>query len=217
MSKKNNLPFVLLVEGNNDFHIVCSLCQHYGVKENFNIIPHVGVNEAITEFQICLKNPSAYRKIGIIVDADNNIDGRWQQLMSILKKGGKYDCDNPGLPSSGLILQPKDEFDSTVGVWVMPDNTNKGMIEDFALNMIEPTDPLLEKAETTLREIEQDGLQRYKDVHRSKAKIHTYLAWQDEPGKPIGQSITTKILNAESNTAKMFTDWLKRLFDVGSV
>ena len=213
MSKKKNLPFVLLVEGNNDFHIVCALCQHYNIKENFDVIPNNGIDTAVRKFEVVLKNPSAYRKIGIVVDADNNADSRWQQLLSILKNTGKYECDSLELPVSGLILKPKEDFDSTVGIWIMPDNVNKGMIEDFALSMIEENDKLLEKAELTLCELEKDGLQRYKDVHRSKAKIHTYLAWQDEPGKPIGQSITAKVLKPESKTAKVFAKWLEQLFD----
>lgn len=212
MSKINDNPFVLLVEGNNDFHIVCSLCLYYNVKENFRVKQCDGIDAAINTFELFLKNPSAYRKIGIVVDADNNAESRWQQLLSVLGNTGKYDCNNLELTSSGLILKPKDDFDSTVGIWIMPDNTSKGMIEDFALNMIEQSDPLLEKAESILRELEQDGLQRYKDIHRSKAKIHTYLAWQDEPGKPIGQAITAHILNPRNETAKDFVGWLERLF-----
>ena len=55
--------------------------------------------------------------------------------------------------------------------------------------------------------------QRYKQVHRSKAKIHTFLAWQDEPGKPIGQAITARILNPDAEEAKAFIGWLNKLYD----
>ena len=57
------------------------------------------------------------------------------------------------------------------------------MLEDFALNMIPAEDLLIRKVEVVLSELEAEGIQRYKQVHRSKAKIHTFLAWQDEPGK----------------------------------
>jgi len=33
--------------------------------------------------------------------------------------------------------------------------------------------------------------------HKSKAVIHTYLAWQNEPGMPLGQAITARALNPE--------------------
>lgn len=36
----------------------------------------------------------------------------------------------------------------------------------------------------------QQNFASFKKVHHSKAVIHTYLAWQDEPGNPLGQAIT---------------------------
>lgn len=86
------------------------------------------------------------------------------------------------------------------------------MLEDFALSMIPAEDPLIQKAEAVLSELEAEKVQRYKPVHRSKAKIHTFLAWQDEPGKPMGQAITAHILNPEAEQAKTFIGWLNRLY-----
>lgn len=95
----------------------------------------------------------------------------------------------------------------------MPNNRFEGMLEDFALNMIPAEDLLIRKVEVVLSELEAEGIQRYKQVHRSKAKIHTFLAWQDEPGKPIGQAITTRILNPDAEEAKAFIGWLNKLYD----
>lgn len=46
----------------------------------------------------------------------------------------------------------------------------------------------------------------------SKAVIHTYLAWQDEPDRPLGQAITKQALRPQTDIAVRFTDWLKALF-----
>lgn len=59
---------------------------------------------------------------------------------------------------------------------------------------------------------EDRGVARFKAVQRSKAVVHTYLAWQDEPGKPLGQSITAQALRPDQPLAERFVDWLKRLF-----
>jgi len=56
------------------------------------------------------------------------------------------------------------------------------------------------------------GHATFKDVHLSKAILHTYLSWQDEPGKPLGQSITSHVLNPQAEIAHTFTSWLRRLF-----
>jgi len=56
------------------------------------------------------------------------------------------------------------------------------------------------------------GLTTYKPDHHSKAVIHTWLSWQDEPGKPLGQAITANLLKPETDLAQVFINWLKKLF-----
>ncbi|SEA57218.1 hypothetical protein SAMN05216455_10910 [Segatella bryantii] len=70
----------------------------------------------------------------------------------------------------------------------------------------------MKRAGEVLDALEKDGIQNYKKVHKSKARVHTYLAWQDEPGLPLGIAVTKKIFNPESSNAKVLVDWLKRLF-----
>ena len=78
--------------------------------------------------------------------------------------------------------------------------------------LAKPDDALMKKSEDVLTDLETEGIQKYRPVHRSKAKIHTYLAWQDVPGRPMGQAITANILNSNSNVAVMFAKWLKEMF-----
>jgi hypothetical protein len=49
-------------------------------------------------------------------------------------------------------------------------------------------------------------------AYRSKAVVHTYLAWQDEPGSPLGQFITKQALQLNIEIAVSFTDWMQKLF-----
>jgi hypothetical protein len=50
--------------------------------------------------------------------------------------------------------------------------------------------------------------------HCSKAFIHTWLAWQKDPGLPMGRAITAKALSADSAIAVSFVNWLNRLFNL---
>jgi hypothetical protein len=52
----------------------------------------------------------------------------------------------------------------------------------------------------------------YRSTHRSKALIHTRLAWQKTPGRPMGQAITAQVLPPNKPPAARFVDWLKNLF-----
>jgi len=200
----------LLVEGNNDKHVVMSLCSHYNVNDNFAIVSCDGVNEVLKRLRLSLTNSSVYERIGIVVDADNNLVSRWNSIKEILMSGN-YDVSDVEPQCDGIVIDSINGKNK-VGVWLMPNNKDIGMIEDFAIKMVDVNDVLMKKAETVLTELEVEGIQKYAPVHRSKAKIHSYLAWQKDPGRPIGQSITANVLDADSPVAFSFSRWLKRLF-----
>jgi hypothetical protein len=49
------------------------------------------------------------------------------------------------------------------------------------------------------------------DSKKPKARIHTWLAWQDEPGKPLGQAISAHgTLTPDLPAANVFAGWLDR-------
>jgi len=94
----------------------------------------------------------------------------------------------------------------------MPNNRLPGMLEDFVRMLIPGGDALVPEAEGALSIIEGKRLRRYAPQYRPKAFIHTWLAWQEEPGKPMGLAITKKDLNPGSPQADVFVAWLRRLF-----
>lgn len=212
MKIKESHTYKLLVEGNDDQHVVWALCEKHNIPESFDVIDCESVENVLKAFGVRLKIVDNNQRIGIVVDADVNLKSRWDSIVSILKKTGKYDCATIELPQDGLILEPTDTTYPKIGIWLMPDNNQNGMLEDFMTALATPDDVLMKKSEDVLTELETEGIQKYKPVHRSKAKIHTYLAWQDVPGRPMGQAITANILNADSELAVKFANWLKELF-----
>ena len=94
----------------------------------------------------------------------------------------------------------------------MPDNNLNGMLEDFVKFLVPKGDRLWQSAKYIIEDIEIQNLNQYKLIHKSKAHIHTWLAWQKEPGTPMGQSITRKYLNADNETSLKFANWLTELF-----
>ena len=94
----------------------------------------------------------------------------------------------------------------------MPDNNNRGMLEDFISYLIPTDDKLLPIVDNTLAGIEKQKLNKYSDEHKSKAKIHTWLAWQEDPGTPIGLSITKKYFSTDEEICQRFINWLTELF-----
>jgi hypothetical protein len=92
----------------------------------------------------------------------------------------------------------------------MPNNQASGMLEDFCCEMIDGS--ALLGVNDCIDLARAKGITTFKDSHRAKAVVHTFLALQDEPGKPLGQSITANTLRADTSTAQAFVAWLIRLF-----
>ena len=135
-------------------------------------------------------------------------------LRVCLIKTSKYDTKDVSLLKNGTVILPKDGNYPLVGLWLMPNNKTNGMLEDFVITLTNGDDVLMEEAELALSKIESKGLNLYTSVHRSKAMMHTYLAWQEEPGRPMGLAITANVLNADSESARTFLEWIKVVFGV---
>ena len=203
--EKNNKE--LLVEGNDDKHVIWALCEKYQILENFKVIDCKGYPKLIPQIPIRFKS-SGIEAVGVIVDADDNPKHRWCSVSDALTKSGFKNIPKD-LPEGGLIVTNGKQ---KAGVWIMPNNKLSGMLEDFISFLIPSDDQLLPIVQTTLEDIEIKGLSRYKACHKAKATIHTWLAWQEDPGTPMGMSITKRYLTTDEVTCTKFTDWLKELF-----
>lgn len=95
----------------------------------------------------------------------------------------------------------------------MPNNELPGMLEDFIRLLVPIDDESLAFAEETLSTLESQGLQKYVPNHRAKALIHTWLAWQENPGTPLGSAITRRVLSTDTELCQHFVDWLNKLFN----
>ncbi len=201
----------LLVEGDDDEHVFYSLLEYYKVPDRFKIENKKGVNKLIDELDAELDR-SGLARLGIVVDADIDLKDRWISLRDKLIKSG-YSRVPIDPQQRGTIIQQDGR--PIVGVWLMPDNIVSGMLEDF-ISFLRPRDdllwPIAEDIVQRVKAIEED--RRFRDVYESKARIHTWLAWQKEPGKPLGQAITARYLDADAPHAQQLIDWIRKLFDL---
>ena len=204
---------MLLVEGNDDLHVIAALCQKFQIPENFYIEDCRGVSNLIQGLPVRLKGTGEIHTMGIVVDADLDLNSRWNEIKNIFKKSGKYSLIPEKFPKDGLILLPDNSDDIKVGVWIMPNNDVNGMLEDFTSFLIPESDDLVKPVNEILDSIETQGINRYTNNHRTKAFVHTWLAWQKDPGTPMGSAITKKYLSTTPQICNSFVDWIKRLFE----
>ena len=209
---------LLLVEGNDDFHVIHALCKQFNVSVrnlenpeggNFSVVDCKGIDNLNDRIKIIFKTSLSLTMVGVIIDADIDLQIRWNTLKTILTEQGFTFPDV--MPENGLILT--NEQNRTIGVWIMPNNNLNGMLEDFISFLVPTDDQLLPIVKSTLTDIEEKHLNKYTMNHKSKAEIHTWLAWQEEPGTPMGSSITKRYLTTETETCQALINWLIRLFN----
>jgi hypothetical protein len=93
----------------------------------------------------------------------------------------------------------------------MPDNSLPGSLEDFATHLIPPDDALWPRAMKAVEDIPV-GERRF--TAPRKAEIHTYLAWQKDPGAPLGLAVTKKYFQTDTDLCKRFVAWLRQLKEI---
>lgn len=210
MSTRKGEEFIpkLLVEGKDDKHVVLAICQRFDLPKTFGVVDCNGIIEVLKDIPIRIKIGDKY--VGILIDADIDIEVRWQQLNGILNPLG-YIMEN--VPNVlGNILK-SDRTDTVVGIWVMPNNQISGMLEDFMRILIPADDLLFKHAEKIIEEIQNLKIAKFSNFHTSKALIHTWLSWQEDPGTPMGLALTKSYLNHNHELCLLFVAWLNQLFN----
>jgi hypothetical protein len=202
---------VLLVEGKQDVRVVPELIEANGINWGRRKSPVVFIRDydgyqklvdpdvISTELQA-----SGLSVLGIMIDADDNPTGRWQ---SIRNASLKSIPDLPeALPEDGLIHTTSSGI--KFGIWLMPDNKMRGMLETFLTYMI-PADrdneALWQLAQIATQEAKSKGAV-FTDPHIDKANIYTWLAWQNPPGRQLHQAIMERILNPNAPDAQRFVN-----------
>lgn len=203
---------ILLVEGNDDVHVIKNICGNLRIGP-FNEIKDAKGREQLLQIFPVQAKASDIGSLGIVIDADLDVESTWKSVRDKIISLGYRDCPISPLPEGTIIepmpclLLPK------IGIWIMPDNRIPGMLEDFIQFLIPEDDQLFCKADSTLHEIPNE-LIRFSPQKRSKALIHTWLAWQAEPGKPLGQAITARYLSVNEERASPFISWLKTISEI---
>lgn len=207
--RENRNKNLLLVEGKDDEHVFYNLLAHYNVPQTFKIRSVNGIDRLIEYLDVEVDS-SELKSIGVVVDADVVLENRWNALKNVLLKAGYSSV--PLMPNpNGTIIQAEDR--STVGIWRMPDNILPGMIEDFIKFLVPEDDILWPIAEDVVQKVIETD-RKFRPSYKSKVHLHTWLAWQEEPGGPMGQAITKRYLNADASHAQQLIAWIRQLFEL---
>jgi hypothetical protein len=202
---------ILLVEGTDDEHVLKHICGNRGIPHLDEVKPHGGVDQLLESVPVRLKASEDGDVIGVIIDADTDMNARWQSVRDRIIAVGYQDV--PHQPSAdGTILDPPpNTLLPRLGIWIMPDNQTEGIMEEFLHFLVPQPSTLFDHVKTSVATIPEDD-KRFGKLAEPKAIIHTWLAWQEEPGKPLGTSITARFLDPNVAEVDVLVSWLNRLF-----
>lgn len=206
----------MIVEGVDDKFAVIQLMKHHTdwTDDKTKVPVHLEYAGDVDQILAASFIPAKLREsglevLGVILDADEEFSNRWQRLRKICAQ--EFEDVPETMPPAGLILQ---KADLRLGIWIMPNNQDPGMLETFLLQLIKDTDPPpLAYAQEVTKEAKVRRAP-YKDAHVKRAEIHSWLAWQDPPGQALGRAITSKTLDPRGPLAAPFIDWFLKLYDL---
>ncbi len=224
MTYSRSADRILLVEGQDDKHMVWQLCDQnpsFDASREYTEMS-VTLTDQRTTFQIVDKGNSSEllksvpqevvtkgrKTVGVMIDTDADLEKRWDQLVECF---GQREIALPQSPkSAGTIILPKQDYMPRVGIWLMPDNVSQGELEDFAIGMIPSDDDVWELSQRFVDSIPNSS-RKFQPNKISKAKLYAWLATRKEPCR-MGAAVGTGDLEPTSPPCRALLTWLTDLF-----
>jgi len=203
-------------------HVVCHLLDIYKVPESFVTTSFEGKGNYGKTLETAMKSAHFNKtilgkkcdfdihRLGIVVDANGNLNDTFDEFKRIVTS---YRCSCPdSLSEDGLVLKNDGYGIEKIGIWIMPDNVNPGMLEDFYQHFITDDDKLIPEVDAFINGLPEKDLDSPKP--RSKARMRTWLACQKKSEALMGYFLSENKdrLNVRNAHAERFVSWIKRLF-----
>lgn len=200
---------LILVEGKDEINFLSAFLNYLGLK-NIQILKVGGKDNFRKEFPVLLIDPgfNSVKIYGIIRDADESEHSTFQSITALLKK-----YKQPVPEKTGEFAQNEKQ---KVGIFVMPGNSDSGMLEDLCLQTVNthPIMPCVEdylsclKDKVNSRTTAQQSEYKFPRVE-IKAKAQTFLAGMFDSVNSVGLAALKGYWNFEHPSLNQFRDFLK--------
>ena len=196
-------PKQVIVEGVDDVRVMEALCEHLGV-DDVQLVPCGGYNSLRQFLRVFRADPDfrQVRSLAVVVDADDNLEGRRQGVTDALA--------SVGLPKPQRPLEPVSDSMLTAAYLVVPHDAPGTMMEDVCLNSV-AGDPAMECVEQYLECVNRANMPGPRQVWVSKARAHAFLASRDRPDLRLGEAAERGLWRFESEAFRPLIDLLRLL------
>jgi hypothetical protein len=170
-------PKLLLGEGEDERRFFNALLAHLGIAD-IQVEQYRGKTTLKGDLEAFAKAPgfSAVTSLGVTRDADTDANGAFASVCHALINAG---LTAPPAHDQSAGGSPR------VRVWIMPDGTSPGMLEDLCLSAVQ-SDP----AHPCVDEFFQCVLTRAsrQPTNMAKARVHAWLSTQLDPDKRLAEA-----------------------------
>ena len=196
----------VLVEGKDDQAAITALMKRHSVDfgQAPDFDPVVLSGNGLPGLLTLLNTAKmTYDRLAIVVDADRDARDAWRAICNHFPE-----LTFPAAPPHGGFVGEHARPAGRMGIWVMPDNANEGMLETFLARLVPASDPTWGFAMEAVGKAKTLGAPF---GTTAKARLRTWLAWQDPEGLPFGTAIRSRTLPHDSPLANEFAAWFRRV------
>jgi hypothetical protein len=212
---------VLLVEGNSDKSFFEKICKRLSLDAVVQVAPpkdlggRFNSKEGVFQrLEVLLNqlNDGQITHIALVVDADYSehhglgCQKTIDRVTAIVKP---FDFELDPASENGLCFKHTDGF-ADLGLWVMPDNQQEGMLEDWIKTCVKVDEQTLFQTASSVVQVLENP--KFSTHLTAKAEVATWLAWQKQPGHGLYLTLKDDLLDGDSPLFKAIEQWLLGIF-----
>lgn len=214
---------VLLVEGDSDKSFFEKICKSLSLDTSVQVAPpkdlggsHNSKEGVFQRLKILLHQlpDEQITHIALVVDADyadqNGLGCQKtiERVTALVTPFG-FELEEVESAQDGLFFKNPDYLNK-LGLWVMPDNQQEGMLEDWIKSCIKNDESaLFHQASEAVDSLSNP---KFKEHSISKAEVATWLAWQKKPGHGLYGVLKDDLLDNTQPSFQAMEQWLKAIY-----
>ena len=193
---------LLLVEGNDEKNFLEELFRQMGQEDIVDIHDVAGKDNFKKNMPTFMKTPgfNDVEAIAIVRDADDSCRSAFVSVKGILKENSLLPPGRPGKFSQG---NPK------VGVFIMPDNKNSGMLENLCLETVKDEEGM--ECVNLFVDCANQLASPPKNKDIAKVKVQGFLAIMPEVPNRLGTGAQKRYWDFDSATLEPLKNFLSEL------
>ena len=197
---------LMLVEGNDEIRFFNAFLNFLNI-EQVQIASVFGKDNFapfLKNSVVAARNFPELRRLILVRDADDDARAAFQSLGSALTAVGLPVPAGPFL--SWATGHP------SVSIAILPDGNSRGNLEDLCLRSIQDGGENSAALDCVERYLDCRGVPPGAESGQtSKARLHSYLAVADEPGRRLGEAADAGVWDWNSTALRPVADFLRRL------